>query len=106
MRRVCINMPNGLVAMPLTVVFLVPHARSQHRKPAEGPPSTIRIEVNVVNILATVRDKHGALINNLTKDDFILTEVLDLLRLVVFGENEIVLGQVVDPWSVLVPNRG
>jgi VWFA-related protein len=30
--------------------------------------------VNVVNVLATVRDKHGDIVNNLTKDDFILEE--------------------------------
>lgn len=31
-------------------------------------------QVNVVNVLATVRDKHGKIINNLNKDDFTLTE--------------------------------
>ena len=58
----------------VAAVLLVPPAGSQRRKPAEGPSSTIRVEVNLVNLLATVRDKHGALINKLTKDDFILTE--------------------------------
>jgi VWFA-related protein len=31
-------------------------------------------DVNVVNVIATVRDKKGALINDLTKDDFVLKE--------------------------------
>lgn len=35
---------------------------------------TISVKVNVVNVLATVRDKHGKIINNLTKDDFTLNE--------------------------------
>jgi VWFA-related protein len=36
--------------------------------------STIRVDVNVVNILATVRDKKERLVNSLTKDDFQLEE--------------------------------
>jgi len=33
---------------------------------------TISVDVNVVNVFATVRDKHGHIVNNLTKDDFTL----------------------------------
>ena len=32
------------------------------------------VQVKVVNVLATVRDKHGKIVNGLTKDDFSLTE--------------------------------
>jgi VWFA-related protein len=32
------------------------------------------VDVNVVNILATVRDKHGKIVNNLSQNDFILDE--------------------------------
>jgi VWFA-related protein len=32
------------------------------------------VHVKVVNMLATVRDKHGLMINNLSKDDFVLEE--------------------------------
>src|SRR5438552_11622185 len=35
---------------------------------------TFSVKVKVVNMLATVRDKHGLMIRNLTKDDFILEE--------------------------------
>lgn len=35
---------------------------------------TISVKVKVVNLLATVRDKHGQIIPNLTKDDFTLSE--------------------------------
>ena len=36
--------------------------------------ATFSTEVKVVDVLATVRDKHGALIRDLTKDDFSMTE--------------------------------
>ncbi len=35
---------------------------------------TYSVDVKVVNVLATVRDKHGAIVNNLSKDDFTLQE--------------------------------
>jgi VWFA-related protein len=35
---------------------------------------TFTAEVKVVNVLATVRDQHGQIVNSLTKDDFILEE--------------------------------
>jgi VWFA-related protein len=38
------------------------------------PATTLSVQVKVVNILATVRDKHSKLVDNLTKDDFTLTE--------------------------------
>ncbi|MGH9613952.1 MAG: VWA domain-containing protein, partial [Bryobacteraceae bacterium] len=41
---------------------------------AQQPEATFSTEVKVVDVLATVRDKHGALIRDLTKDDFSMTE--------------------------------
>jgi len=35
-----------------------------------APPGQIRVEVNLVNLFATVRDKHKAIVTDLTKDDF------------------------------------
>jgi VWFA-related protein len=35
-----------------------------------APPGQIRVEVNLVNLFATVRDKHKAIVTGLTKDDF------------------------------------
>jgi VWFA-related protein len=35
-----------------------------------APPAQIRVELNVVNLFATVRDKHKAVVTGLTKDDF------------------------------------
>jgi VWFA-related protein len=40
----------------------------------QGPTETLKINVNVVGLFFNVKDKHGALIPNLTKDDF---EVLE-----------------------------
>jgi VWFA-related protein len=38
----------------------------------QGP--TISVDVKMVSQLATVRDKHGHIVNNLTKDDFVLEQ--------------------------------
>ena len=40
----------------------------------QGQQPTFTSEVKVVNLLATVRDKKGQIINNLTKNDFLLEE--------------------------------
>ena len=51
--------------------------QKQTGDPAGGtsdPAAKISVKVDVVNVLATVRDKHGKIVNNLTKDDFTLTE--------------------------------
>ena len=37
-------------------------------------PPTISVNVKVVNVLATVRNKNGEIVRNLTKDDFTLEE--------------------------------
>jgi VWFA-related protein len=49
-------------------------ARASTETAADRPLTTLSVQVNVVNVLATVRDKHGEIVNGLTKDDFILTE--------------------------------
>ncbi len=41
---------------------------------ADEPVTTMSVKVKVVNVLATVRDKHGKIVNGLTKDDFTLSE--------------------------------
>ncbi len=41
--------------------------------PAQQTP-TFSSDVKLVNVLATVRDKHGQIVNNLTKDDFKLQQ--------------------------------
>jgi VWFA-related protein len=46
--------------------------KPEAQKPDEdqGPAETLKISVNVVGLFFNVKDKHGALIPNLTKDDF------------------------------------
>ena len=58
----------GLV---LCVGFLLP-AGAPLRSQQQGP--TISVNVKLVTMFATVRDKHGQLIRNLTKDDFVLQQ--------------------------------
>ncbi|HZT31060.1 MAG TPA: VWA domain-containing protein [Bryobacteraceae bacterium] len=60
-----------LLALALLAAPALPQ---QPQKPAEELPPPIKVEVNLVNILASVRDKRGALIGNLTKDDFTILE--------------------------------
>jgi VWFA-related protein len=43
-------------------------------KPAQEKPTTFSSDVNVVNVLATVRDKEGKLVTDLSKDDFTLQD--------------------------------
>jgi VWFA-related protein len=52
------------------VCLLLPGGALQSQQPA----STISVNVKVVNVLATVRDKHGEIVRNLTQDDFVLEE--------------------------------
>lgn len=46
--------------------------------PADGTDpdamTTVSVNVKVVNVLATVHDKHGKVMSDLTRDDFVLTE--------------------------------
>jgi len=52
-----------------------PGAQSQTpgQQPSPAPPR-ISVNVKVVNVLASVRNKHGEIVRNLTKDDFELEE--------------------------------
>lgn len=48
-------------------------AQPELKRPQEAQPK-IAVEVKTVSVLATVRDKHGKIIPDLTKDDFLLDE--------------------------------
>ena len=54
---------------PLLIVLLLSGGSSRGQ---QQPP--INVTVKVVNVLATVRDKHGEIVSNLGKDDFTLEE--------------------------------
>jgi hypothetical protein len=77
--------PYGPDQRPLTraIASLIPAGDAAgsralpQEKPAEEPadrPPSITVDVSLVNILASVHDKHGGLIGNLTKDDFTILE--------------------------------
>jgi VWFA-related protein len=67
----------------ICVLLLAPALESQNstaapatpaaQTPATGVP-TLSVDVNVVTLPVTVRDKHGKIVTNLTKDDFTLEE--------------------------------
>jgi VWFA-related protein len=67
----------------LCVLLLAPALDSQNSSatppatpPAaqNSPPTTLSVDVKVVTLPVTVRDKHGKIVTNLTKDDFVLEE--------------------------------
>jgi VWFA-related protein len=74
--------PLALFLAAATMVFNLAAAQSgdgaqtknASENSADQSVTTMSVQVKVVNVLATVRDKHGKIINNLTKDDFTLTE--------------------------------
>jgi len=47
-----------------------PSAGGQATSPESDPSATIRVQVRLVNVFATVTDSHGAPVGGLTKDDF------------------------------------
>ncbi|MGB6803609.1 MAG: VWA domain-containing protein, partial [Candidatus Sulfotelmatobacter sp.] len=47
---------------------------SQTPEDDQGPAGTVKVNVNVVGLFFNVKDKHGALIPNLTKNDFDVLE--------------------------------
>ncbi|HEY4962605.1 MAG TPA: VWA domain-containing protein [Terriglobales bacterium] len=70
-----------LTLLPLLLAALALHAQQAPQAPPAKPAehdqqetTTISKDVNVVNVLATVRNKQGQIVNNLTKDDFKLED--------------------------------
>ncbi|MGD1101711.1 MAG: VWA domain-containing protein [Terriglobia bacterium] len=64
----------GLVLL-LAPLFLADQPlRSQQATAGQGQGPPITVHVKVVNVLATVRDKKGAIVRNLNQDDFELKE--------------------------------
>ncbi|MGD1104936.1 MAG: hypothetical protein ABSA59_23060, partial [Terriglobia bacterium] len=74
-RRFCVGRKSSLVLLILSLFLAADQPiRSQQATggQAQGPPITVHVKV--VNVLATVRDKKGAIIRNLAQDDFELRE--------------------------------
>src|SRR5579862_9737096 len=49
-------------------------ASGQSAQDSQQPTETLKVNVNVVQLFFNVKDKHGTLIPNLTKDDFTIAE--------------------------------
>lgn len=58
-----------LALLPLLLIGIALHGQQDQQE-----TTTIKKDVNVVNILATVRNKQGQIVNTLTKDDFKLED--------------------------------
>src|SRR6266446_2702226 len=63
----------GSARHPVSYLTAIAILLASFGSPAQDIP-TYSSNVKVVNVLATVRDKHGQIVNTLTKDDFALAE--------------------------------
>ena len=67
-------------------------AQQRSSPPAPAPPqqkeptTTLKVDVNLVNVFVTVTDSHGAPIGGLTKDNFVLKEDDQPQKIAVFGK--------------------
>jgi VWFA-related protein len=62
------------VILPLALAPFLGAAPQQQKQTQVQPKPDITSVVKVVNVLATVRDKKGEIVRNLTKNDFVLAE--------------------------------
>jgi VWFA-related protein len=106
-------MPLGQLRATLVILVLLGNLFVSPRLTADGPAGeqgsgtqnppqaeqTLRVQVNLVSIFATVRDNHHAIINNLTKDDFRIFENDQEQKIAIFSRTTtmpITLGLMVD----------
>jgi VWFA-related protein len=79
-RRTPVSSKVGMVLTRIPLLFccllLASSLQSQNQStpPATGPVTTIPVDVKVVTLPVTVRDKKGKIVRDLTKDDFELQE--------------------------------
>lgn len=69
-----LNFTGMRIAKLLTLIAALAPLGAQQQKPPDEDLPSINVDVNVVNVLASVRDKHGTLIPNLEKNDFTILE--------------------------------
>lgn len=72
LRKVCRPFFAWRILASLALLIPAPSLLSQDKLSQDKP--TISVDVKVVTLPVTVRDKHGQIVRNLTKDDFILQE--------------------------------
>ena len=72
-----VNLCKVLTALVLAALasFSFAQQQTQSQQPADqNPAETLKVNVNVVQLFFNVKDRHGALIPNLTKQDFDIAE--------------------------------
>ena len=67
-------MRTGLICLVLMALLALAALPQQPNPPDIDETPTLRLDVELVNILFSVRDKRGGLVPNLTKEDFTLNE--------------------------------
>ncbi len=89
-----------------------PPDAAQSAPQAKDSVATIPVDVNVVTMLATVHDKHGKVVGDLTKDDFTLIQDGKTQTIKYFSEDAnlpLTLGLLIDTswnqWEVLDQKR-
>jgi len=70
----CAFVAAALCFVPVRAQQSSQSAPSQQSEDNQKPGETLKVNVNVVQLFFNVKDKHGALIPNLTKDDFQIAE--------------------------------
>jgi VWFA-related protein len=71
LRLIASLMLTGLLGVPNSTLAQQPATQEDHAK--QPPMTTLSVDARLVNLPVVVRDKKGALIQNLTKDSFVLT---------------------------------
>src|SRR5499427_9242404 len=71
---VCALVAAALCFVPARAQQPSQSAPPQQSEDNQKPGETLKVNVNVVQLFFNVKDKHGALIPNLTKDDFQIAE--------------------------------
>lgn len=67
--------PVGLLATCVAISCFAQTVSTASSTPSDQPSAPdVSVDVNVVNVLATVRDKHGKIVSDLKQDDFSLEE--------------------------------
>jgi VWFA-related protein len=65
----------SLALVPVLLLIATVHGQDAHSQASQGQPATtMSVDVKVVTLPVTVRDKKGQIVRNLTKDDFVLQE--------------------------------
>src|SRR5688572_23530236 len=64
----------AVVAVLCVGALIAPEGAAQEKAAAQEEETTLKVDVDIVNVLFSVRDKKGALVPNLTKEDFTVFE--------------------------------